>query len=282
MIGIEGNFAYSFILGVMAAINPCGFVLLPTYLVYYLGTEMQRGDESRAVTLRRGLSVGAAVSAGFVGLFLVVGIVSRAFTDAIITNSKYASLVIGVALLVMGVAMFLGWKPPVTTPNVRLQRERTVWNMFLFGIVYAVASIGCTIGFLTSVILGSVNRQGYVSGVASITLYGLGMGMLVTSLTVALAFARGGIVRVLKSGSRWFDKVSAGFVTLTGAYLAWYWYSSLTSRGANSVISRVDAIQSDVANFFADLGAFTLAGVFAVVLGTAALFIWFPGTNRRP
>ena len=58
MIAIEGNFAYSFILGIMAAVNPCGFVLLPTYLVYYLGTELNREGENRATTLRRGLSVG--------------------------------------------------------------------------------------------------------------------------------------------------------------------------------------------------------------------------------
>ena len=70
MIALEGNFAYSFILGVMAAVIPCGFVLLPTYLLYYLGTELNRGDESRSTTLRRALSVGTAVSSGFVGLFI--------------------------------------------------------------------------------------------------------------------------------------------------------------------------------------------------------------------
>ena len=276
MIAIEGNFAYSFILGVMAAINPCGFVLLPTYLVYYLGTELNRGEESRAATLRRSLAVGSAVSAGFVGLFLVVGIISRAFTNAIVTNSKYASLVIGVLLVAMGIAMFLGWKPPITQPDVSVQRQRTTWNMFLFGIVYAIASIGCTIGFLTSVILGSVNRQGYVSGVLSITLYGLGMGLLVTSLTVALAFARVGFLTTLKKSLRWFDKVSAGFVTLTGLYLTWYWYSSITNRGANSIITRVDSVQTDVAQFLGDIGALTLAVIFSVVIALAVFAI------RRP
>ncbi|CAB4562761.1 MAG: hypothetical protein F2545_05110 [Actinobacteria bacterium] len=276
MIAIEGNFAYSFILGVMAAINPCGFVLLPTYLVYYLGTELNRGEESRAATLRRSLAVGSAVSAGFVGLFLVVGIISRAFTNAIVTNSKYASLVIGVLLVAMGIAMFLGWKPPITQPDVSVQRQRTTWNMFLFGIVYAIASIGCTIGFLTSVILGSVNRQGYVSGVLSITLYGLGMGLLVTSLTVALAFARVGFLTTLKKSLRWFDKVSAGFVTLTGLYLTWYWYSSITDRGANSIITRVDSVQTDVAQFLGDIGALTLAVIFSVVIALAVFAI------RRP
>jgi cytochrome c biogenesis protein CcdA len=276
MIAIEGNFAYSFILGVMAAINPCGFVLLPTYLVYYLGTEIQRGEESRSATLRRSLAVGSAVSAGFVGLFLVVGIISRAFTNAIVTHSKYASLVIGVLLVAMGIAMFLGWKPPIARPDVSVQRQRTVWNMFLFGIVYAIASIGCTIGFLTSVILGSVNRQGYVSGVLSITLYGLGMGLLVTSLTVALAFARVGFLTTLKKSLRWFDKVSAGFVTLTGLYLTWYWFSSITNRGAGNLITRVDSVQTDVAQFLGDIGAVTLAVLFSVVIAIAVFVI------RRP
>lgn len=276
MIAIEGNFAYSFILGVMAAINPCGFVLLPTYLVYYLGSELNREQESRATTLRRSLAVGAAVSSGFVGLFLVVGIISRAFTSAIVTNSKYASLVIGVLLVAMGIAMFLGWKPPISQPDVSVKRQRTVWNMFLFGIVYAVASIGCTIGFLTSVILGSVNRQGYVSGVLSITMYGLGMGLLVTSLTVALAFTRVGLLNSLKKGLRWFDKVSASFVTLTGLYLSWYWYSSITSRGSGSIITRIDRVQTDVAGFLANIGAVPLAIGFVVVIGIAVFVI------RRP
>lgn len=280
MIAIEGNFAYSFILGVMAAINPCGFVLLPTYLVYYLGTEINRAPESRATTLRRGLVVGASVSAGFVGLFLVVGIISRAFTNTIVTNSKYASLVIGVALVAMGIAMFFGWKPPIAQPNISVQRQRTVWNMFLFGIVYAIASIGCTIGFLTSVILGSINRQGYLSGVLSITLYGLGMGLLVTSLTVALAFARVGLVKSLKKGLRWFDRVSAGFVTVTGLYLTWYWYSSITDRGANGVISRVDSIQTDLAEFLSNIGAPTLALIFAAVLAAAIFFIRRPSRSN--
>ena len=276
MIAVEGNFAYSFILGVMAAINPCGFVLLPTYLVYYLGTEINRGPESRAATLRRGLSVGTAVSAGFVGLFLVVGIISRAFTNTIVTHSKYASLVIGIALVAIGIAMFLGWKPPIAQPNISVQRQRTVWNMFLFGIVYAIASIGCTIGFLTSVILGSINRQGYVSGVLSITLYGLGMGLLVTSLTVALAFARVGLVKSLKKGFRWFDRVSAGFVTLTGVYLSWYWFSSITDRGANGIITRVDSVQTRVAEFLNNIGAPMLAIIFGLIVGVAVFFI------RRP
>lgn len=273
MIALEGNFAYSFILGVMAAVNPCGFVLLPTYLVYYLGTELGDGNRSATASLRRGLNVGGAVSAGFVSLFIVVGIVSRAFTTVIRDNAKYAALTIGIGLVVMGVAMFRGWKPPITQPDVSIERERTFRNMFLFGIVYAIASIGCTIGLLISVILGSVNRNGFVSGVVSIVLYGLGMGMLVTSLTVALSFARNGIVSFLRRGFRWFDRVSALFVLLTGLYLSWYWYGAIAGRGSDRVIDRVDSAQTSVVTFLEGLGAPFLAVVFAIVIGTAVAVV---------
>ena len=273
MIAIEGNFAYSFILGVMAAVNPCGFVLLPTYLVYYLGTELNREDESKTTTLRRGLSVGVAVSSGFIGLFLVVGIISRAFTTVISENAKYAALVIGIGLIAMGIAMLFGWKLPIAQPDVSVQRKRTTWNMFLFGIVYAIASIGCTIGLLISVILGSINRHGFVSGVISIVLYGLGMGLLVTSLTVALAFARVGLVSTIKKSFKWFDKVSAVFVVLTGLYLSWYWLGAITDRGTDGITSRVERWQTKVVQFLQDAGVYPLLVVFCLVIATAGFVI---------
>lgn len=271
MIGLQGNFAYSFLLGVLAAVNPCGFVLLPTYLVYYLQMDTDTA-ESRAVTVGRALRVGGAVSAGFVSLFLVVGTVTRLFTDAISRNAKYVSLVIGVGLVVMGIAMLRGWKPRLVTPDVRTNKDRTVRGMFLFGIAYAVASIGCTIGFLVSVILGSVGRHGFVSGVLSIVLYGLGMGLLVTSLTVSIALARTGFVRVLRRGLRWFDTAAAVLVTLTGLYLTWYWWGAVSERGSDSVVRLVDGWQSSVAAFLQDVGAWPLAVLFVAVVGGALLF----------
>lgn len=272
MIALEGNFAYSFLLGVMAAVNPCGFVLLPTYLIYYLGLELGREEESPIATLRRSLTVGSSVSAGFIGLFIVVGVISRAFTTVIRDNAKYAALVIGIGLIVMGIAMFRGWKPPVAQPDVSVQRKRTVWNMVMFGIVYAIASIGCTIGLLISVILGSVNRNGFASGVISIVLYGAGMGLLVTSLTVALAFARVGLVGALKRGLPWFDRVSAVFVVLTGVYLSWYWFGAITERDSDGVVSRVESWQTSVADFLQQRGALPLALVFIAIIAGAILY----------
>lgn len=266
IFALEGNFAYSFMLGVLAAVNPCGFVLLPAYLLYFLGIDSDR----QQAPVRRALVVSSAVSSGFLLVFIIVGTISRLFTQWIELNAKYAGLLIGLALIVMGIAMLAGWKPSFATPTIAGQRDRSLRAMFVFGIAYAVASIGCTIGFLTTAILGSIGVKGFASGVISIVLYGAGMALLVSTLTVTLAIAKGGLLRVLRNGLRYMDKLAAGFIVLTGFYLSWYWYVAISERpSAGNVTSNIEHWQSDVAVFLQRQGAWQLAVVFAAVTGLA-------------
>ena len=268
IFALEGNFAYSFMLGVLAAVNPCGFVLLPAYLLYFLGID----SNNQQAPVKRALVVSAAVSSGFLLVFIIIGTISRLFTQWIELNAKYAGLLIGLALVVMGVAMLAGWKPSFITPTIAGQRDRSLRAMFVFGIAYAVASIGCTIGFLTTAIFGSIGVHGFSSGVISIVLYGAGMALLVSTLTVTLAVAKGGLLRVLRNGLRYMDKLAAGFIVLTGLYLSWYWYVAISERSsAGNVTSNVENWQSDVASFLQRQGAWRLAFVFAVVIGLATV-----------
>ena len=55
MIALDGRIPLSFTYGLLAAVNPCGFVLLPTYLLYFLGME--------------NLRPGADLLAGYIAVF---------------------------------------------------------------------------------------------------------------------------------------------------------------------------------------------------------------------
>ena len=130
------------------------------------------------------------------------------------------SLVIGVALLVLGIAMLFGYRLPFTTPKLDIgERDRTVGSMFVFGIAYAVASIGCTIGLFSAVVLGAFSSDGLTTGITAVGLYGIGMALVVTGLTVTLAFANTALLRVLRRGMDWFEQVAGILLLLTGMYL---------------------------------------------------------------
>jgi cytochrome c biogenesis protein CcdA len=276
---IEGSFTYSLLLGVLAAVNPCGFVLLPAYLVSYLSV----ADDADATTrVRRSLSVGSSVSAGFLVVFLLVGAISRLFTNWIELNAKYAALVVGLVLIVVGVRMLSGWRPRLWIPvfNGDTRRNR-IGGMFMFGMVYAVASIGCTIGLLTTAILGSFSRHGVLSGVSSVVMYGAGMAVFVMALTTSLAFAKTALVRAGRGVMSVVSHVSSGLILITGVYLTWYWYVAITERtDQGGVLQTFGNWQTTIVNNLSDIGAVPITVTSGLVIVAAALITRRRSTNR--
>ena len=268
ILAIEGNFAYSFVLGVLAAVNPCGFVLLPTYLIFFLGTR-EEPNLATGERLRRALIVSSGISIGFLVIFFVIGVISRLFTQWIELNAQFASLAIGVVLLAGGARMLTGWTPKFAAPPMNGVQSKTFRATIIYGLAYAVASIGCTIGFLTTAVFGSIALNGFVSGVLSILLYGLGMAMLVAALTVSLAFAKTGLVTVIKSRLNIIQRLGAFFVTLTGVYLVLYWYAAISETRSTKFVARIERWQTRVASFLQQQGAFRLAIVLSIIVATA-------------
>lgn len=268
IFAIEGNFAYSFILGVLAAVNPCGFVLLPTYLIFFLGTR-EETELTTSERMRRALVVSSGISIGFLAIFFVIGVISRLFTQWIELNAKYASLAIGIVLVIGGARMLTGWTPKFALPQIGGVQTKTFRATVIYGVAYALASIGCTIGFLTTAVFGSIALHGFISGVFSILLYGLGMAMLVTALTVSLAFAKTGIVTMIKNRLHIVQRLGAIFVTITGIYLVLYWYAAISEERSTSFVTRIERWQTSVASFFQQQGAYRLAIVLTLIVTVA-------------
>lgn len=259
----------SFGSGLLAAVNPCGFVLLPTYLMYYLGLSGRPGESgAREGAVARALVVSLSLSGGFMSVFLVVGSISRLFTDWINQNAKYVSLVIGLALVVLGVSMLFGYRLPLTTPKLDVggrTKDRTVLSMFLFGVAYAVASIGCTIGPFSATVLGTIDTSGFAAGLVAIVLYGGAMSLLVTALTVSLAVAQGGLLKVLRRGMTYVEVGSAIVMILSGLYLAWYWFNDIREKYDDEITGNVIGWQESLANWI-DSNRSSLAIVFGAVV----------------
>lgn len=250
--------------------------MLPNYLLYFLGVD--DNDQSSRSSIQHSLRIGLSVSGGFLVVFLVVGVISRVFTQWIEQNAKYAALVIGVALVVAGIKMFSGWKPGFLTPKSTHSLDRTTKSMFVYGLLYAIASIGCTIGFLTTAIFGSFSTHGVISGIVSVVLYGLGMSLLVTALTVSLGLARRGLVTSIRGVLPYITRASALLTVLTGLYLTWYWFVAITERRSlGPLASRVESAQTRLTTLLQDVGARGLGVILGGIIITALLY----GRQRR-
>jgi cytochrome c biogenesis protein CcdA len=269
----EGPLAVYLALGMVATVNPCGFAMLPAYLSYFLGLE-GADDESPTAGFGEALRVAGAVSAGFLAVFAVAGTIVRT-VDArfVYENVPWVSIVIGLALLALGVAMLGGFELVTRLPKLdRGGRSRTVGSMFVFGVSYAVASIGCTLPLFLSAVAGTIETQSLLDGVVVFLIYGLGMTVVLTALTVAIALARTSIVRFLRRSQQYVGRVAGGLVALAGGYVAYYGWLELRSfrrPGAvpeSGITDTVTGWSYDLTDWVNDVGAVRLAVALAAVL----------------
>lgn len=277
MIASGDRLWLSFGSGLLAAVNPCGFVLLPTYLMYFLGISGRPGTQRS--TVRRALLVSTALSAGFMTVFVIVGGISRLFTDWLNQNAKYLALLIGVALIILGIAMLFGYRLPFSTPKLETgRRDQTVLSMYVFGVAYAVASIGCTLGPFSATVLGTIDTDGFFQGVLAIVLYGAAMSLLVSTLTITLALAQGRLLRFLRTGMTWVEIASAIVMILSGLYLSWYWFNDIRNKYDDDLTGSVLNWQERIARYIDD-NRLLLAFLFTFVVGAAVTYTVI--TRRR-
>ena len=239
----------SFLRGLVAAVNPCGFVLLPTYLMFFLGadtSEVSAGLGVRRASIRRALVVSSALTAGFMSVFIVVGLVTYNFTSWIQQNARYATIVIAVGLVVLGIAMLTGRGVGLALPRLDVGgRDRGVRSMFLFGVAYAVASLGCTIGLFLPTLI-AVRSNGVFGALGNVAAYAAGMGLLITALTVSLAVAKIGLLGVLRRGMHRVETIAGIFVVLSGLYLAYYFWVVDVNGESDPITVAVEQFQRRV------------------------------------
>ncbi len=271
---IEGAFALAFTAGLVASVNPCGFAMLPAYLSYFMGLQDERGDQGRAASVLQGFVVGGVVSAGFIAVFAIVGVPIALGARSVIGAIPWAAIVIGVGLVVLGVAMLAGYQLQVGLPKLEKGGgSRRYRSVFLFGISYAIASLSCTLPVFLVVVAGAIPRTNVVSGILLFVVYGLGMSLTIMAVTLLLAFGKSAIIGWLRRSARHVNRVAGGVLVLAGMYIVWFWIANLNDPFAASepivFVETVSSWATDLIGTRPGVSAAVLGGV--VILATAVL-----------
>ena len=196
------NLGLAFSAGMVATVNPCGFAMLPAYLSYYLGLEAPTPGDSTdrpaqeataAHPISRAIRVSAAVTVGFLVVFAAMGFAWSSLSGLIGRRLPYFTIVVGIGLVVMGIAMLRGYEPVLRVPRIRLSSDRReLSSMFLYGVTYAVASLSCTIPIFIGIVATTLDST-VLAGLSVFLAYG-------TTAVVARRLGAGDIPRALAGG----------------------------------------------------------------------------------
>lgn len=269
----EETLTVAFASGMLAVVNPCGFAMLPAYIGYFLGLEGAARDAQTSVS--RSLAVGLSVSGGFLAVFSLLGLVVYHFTSAVYEWSAIATMIIGAALVVLGLAMLRGYQPVVNLPKLqRGGRTRDSRSMFVFGVSYAVTSLSCALPLFIPIVVGTFRRESLGASMGTFIAYGLGMTLVLVALTVSLGMARLGLLGRLRSALPYVTRASGLVVIVAGAYLAHYgWYERRVRAGevgeGSTAVDVVTGWSDDAAAWVNEMGPRTVG--FLLALGLAAV-----------
>ncbi|MBW8825363.1 MAG: cytochrome c biogenesis protein CcdA [Acidobacteria bacterium] len=265
---IDAPLALAFTGGLLAAVNPCGFPMLPAYVSWFIGLDDDRAEQGSRVP--RAVGAGASVSLGFLAVFVGLGIPINAGMGSIYRWMPWLTIVIGIALAALGVAMVLGHSIKVALPRLdRGGRTRRFGSMFVFGVSYAVASLGCTLPVFLFMVVGTAHRANALSGLLAFVAFGLGMSLVLMTLSLALALAREGMVRWLRASLRYVDRVAGGLLVVVGAYLVYYGqFATDPTRGTGTTpVSWVESWSTRAGSWLNDGGA-RLGWILATMVAT--------------
>jgi cytochrome c biogenesis protein CcdA len=273
----EAPFALAVAAGTLAALNPCGFALLPVYL-----TVLVLGDDrpTRAVAVRRALVATGAVTAGFAAVFAVFGLALTPVAGAVQRHLPWFTVVLGLLLIALGGWLLAGRALPGTARLAGRGPAMTgsVASTAAFGAAYALASLGCTIAPFLAVVVSSFRAGSTVAGIGLFLAYAAGMGLVVGTAAVALALARAALIGRLRRLAPVVSRAGGALVVIAGAYVAYYgWYELRVWRGgavADPVVAAAGAVQGSLADGVDRLGVGTVAAVFAALLTATAGLAW--------
>ncbi|MFC2047200.1 cytochrome c biogenesis CcdA family protein [Chloroflexota bacterium] len=214
-------FGYAFGAGMVTTVSPCGIVMLPAYVSLYLGTKEE--DFWTKSSLQRGaraLALSGVVTLGFVVFFGVMGAILSLGGQFLLTFIPWVAVLIGVALILLGIYLLLGGYVYTNLParlagRLGSNKGSSIKGFIIFGIAYGIAALSCTLPVFLAVVVSALAVKGFASGLVQFVSFALGMGSALFKETVNRWLRR--LVPVVA-------RFSGLLLIFAGGYILYFWF----------------------------------------------------------
>lgn len=213
------------IFGIAAFFSPCSFTVLPGYVSHYIAED----PENAARPIKRGIYFGFIAALGVITINLLVGLVIAVLGS----TAPFAkdprediALILGIRIIAgfliatMGIFAVLDRPLPIPSLQKFIGRATFGKSVFLYGLLYNGAAIGCTGPILLGLTLYALTTGSFTSTLVTFITFALTMGILMVLLTTAVAIFKEAAVHKLIPITPVIKKVAGWIMIISGLTIA--------------------------------------------------------------
>ena len=221
------------IAGVASFFSPCAFPLLPSYLSFYATTRGE-GDESSPSAHALGLGVAAATGVITFTLILgaVIGLLGASAGQTLSVSGPEPSRfvlwfrgLVGVSLVALGLTQWfnVNLKPKIVDKlawHTRPNRERVggISTLYLYGLGYTAAGMGCTGPILAGLTLFALSQGGFSAVLTAFVVFASTMGGLMLLVSGLVAASQETLINRLKARTLRIKQVTSLLLVVIGLF----------------------------------------------------------------
>ena len=269
----------AFLGGVLTLLAPCSVMLLPAFFSYAF-------QSPRKLIARCGI-----FWLGLLTPLIPLGAALSSVVALIREHSAFITHVIALLVIVAGLITLFSLDVPVfrvRSLETASQSRDTAWAVYLLGITYGIAGVGCAGPILGAVLATSSLGGSVVEGIIAVIFYSAGMAFPLLVLALLWQHSAGrvqAIVRpkpltLFKRQTTWTNVVSGLVLIILGVTI----FAIDLSNPLGGIVS-IDTLASweeSIMGLFGALPAWVIALAGALIIGALVALLWKPRSASLP
>lgn len=269
----------AFLGGVLTLLAPCSVMLLPAFFSYAF-------QSPRKLFARCGI-----FWLGLLTPLIPLGAALSSVVALIREHSAFITQVIALLVIIAGLITLFSLDVPVfrvRSLETASQSRDTAWAVYLLGITYGIAGVGCAGPILGAVLATSSLDGSVVEGVIAVIFYSAGMAFPLLVLALLWQHSAGRIqaivrpkpVTLLKRQTTWTNVVSGLVLIILGFTI----FKIDLSNPLGGIVS-IDTLASweeSIIGLFGALPAWVITLAGALIIGAIVALLWKPRSASLP
>ena len=194
-------------------------------MFYFKNEGLEKSSLARRIFA--GLIFGLMVSLGFAAVFSLIGALVSYIGRTILRYVGCFYLSIGILLIIIGFIYLFNLSTKINLNKLTNFGEKLKSNklknkflsFFLYGMGFAIASLGCTLPIFLLVVTSAIKANGFFNGIIIFLIYAAGMSFFMILFSLVVAFSKTIIEKTLKKWVPYIYKFGAVVVIIAGSYL---------------------------------------------------------------